>query len=342
VLLIALAGFYTVYAANTTPVNFVYEARLLDSSDNAITSSQIMRLSLWSSGDFIAGDIDASGAINTASVNYGNWQETQAFTPDSRGAFSIQIGAVTPLPDIDYSIHKYLQIEIKQVGAPDTSYELLDPTGDGGGDIDDRQLIGSMPYAKNADMLDNAIDASIDSAGKVELSFGDFLLNHILSWDPDGVAVGDGWFNFSDDVNIQGNLTVTGSITAAGGSGSGSITGITTATSDGIFTSGAKIGYEAGNAICDSEYVGSHMCTTDEIANTISKTTDLTTVFTTGEQGWIFEGAPGFTSNSNDCNGWVRNDNVDYYGAFWLFDTNGGGAGWLAPCNNTKPIVCCT
>lgn len=330
-----------VTANHSTPNILVYEGKLLDASSNPITTTRTFRFSLWSSKDQIAGDIDGAGAINIASPNYGGWQEEQDVTPNSDGTYSVKLGDATTLPDINQNMHRFLQIDIKMNGATDTTYELMDPTGDNGADTNDRNVIGSMMYAKNADMLDNAIDASISLTGEVELSFGDFLLSQILSWNPDGVSVDDGWFNFSDDVNIQGDLTVTGSITALNGGGVGSFIGITTATSDGIITSGADTGYKAANTICNNEYAGSHMCTSDEIANTIANNSDLTTVFTTGEQGWIFEGAPGFTANSNDCNGWVRNDNIDYYGAFWLFDTSGGGAGWLAPCNNVKPMTCC-
>ncbi len=329
-----------VYASTTTPNVLIYEGKLLDSSNTAISTAHVFRLSLWSSSDFIPNDIDITGVINIAAVNYGGWQEEQIITPNSDGTYSIQLGDINALPEINYNKHKYLQVEIKKNGTANTSYQLMDPTSDDGADANDRQIIGSSAYSKNADMLDNAIDANITAAGNVELSFGDFLLNQILEWDPDGVAIGDGWFNFTDDVNIQGNLTVTGTINGSS-SGLGILVGITVANSDGNITSGGKIGYEAANTICDNEYAGSHICTTDEIANTISNTTNLNTVFNTGQQGWVFEGAPGFTSNSNDCNGWTRNDNVDYYGAFWLFDTNGGGAGWLSPCSNIKPLTCC-
>ncbi len=61
------------------------------------------------------------------------------------------------------------------------------------------------------DQLSWHIDAG-DLGTIIKLGFGSNLANHILSWDPNGVAVGDGWFDFNDDVNIQGNLSITGTV----------------------------------------------------------------------------------------------------------------------------------
>lgn len=33
--------------------------------------------------------------------------------------------------------------------------------------------------------------------------------------------------------------------------------------------------------------------------------------------------------------------NSGMLGAFWLYNTGGGGAGWLVNCSVTKPISCC-
>jgi hypothetical protein len=81
------------------------------------------------------------------------------------------------------------------------------------------------------------------------------------------------------------------------------------------------------------------MCRTYEIIVTIEEE-DISDW--NGDDAWIAEGPPGFTSNSNDCNGWTNDSNQDTYGAFWVFNRDGGGAGWLVNCSSVKPIACCT
>ena len=116
--------------------------------------AQTIRFSLWSSEDLDWNDITWSGSINTAAANYAGWQEEQSFTPDSYGIFSVQIGKINPLPNIDYNIHKHLQVEIKSSNSAITSYEILDPTGNLN-DTKDRKALNSAFYALNADKVDN-------------------------------------------------------------------------------------------------------------------------------------------------------------------------------------------
>jgi hypothetical protein len=108
------------------------------------------------------------------------------------------------------------------------------------------------------------------------------------------------------------------------------------ATYNGDFSSGGFSGYEAANDICNTDYAGSHFCRTDEIIEYIQL------YGATGLAGtsWIAEGPPGYTSNSNDCNGWT--DSLDTkLGAFWEFSADGGGMGWLTTCAVTKQLACC-
>lgn len=233
------------YAATTTPTTINYQGRLLNSSNNPLAGNYTFRFSLWSSTDWTAGDTLVGGGINTGSANYSNWQETHAVTTGTFGLFNISLGASTAFPNFTAGTHDYLQVEVKQTGQPDTSYEILDPQGTTADTID-RKTIHDQAYAENADTIDNAeigtsagdlavlgaggvwdiaripagtntdifqIDANDNAAGGVvQLSFGSSLLNQILSYDPNGVAASDGWFEFSDDVNIQGNLTTTGTV----------------------------------------------------------------------------------------------------------------------------------
>lgn len=233
------------FAVTTTPNLIPYEGILRDNTATPITVSQDFRFSFWLDSDFIAGvDRDGSGAIPGAAPGFSGYSEVQSVTPDAAGFFQVNIGAVSgTIPDFITTTHLYLQVEVKPTGSPDTAYETLDI--DGIDNADDRQALGTLPYARNADFIDNAelgtsagniatlgagdvfpttfipggtdandflIDANDDAPGVTRLSFGALLNNQILQFDPDGVAIGDGWFDFTDDVNIQGDLTVVGTV----------------------------------------------------------------------------------------------------------------------------------
>lgn len=204
-------------ARANVPQLFLYEGRLLDNSGNPITTAHSFRFSFWSSSDSVAGDQLGSGAINTGSANYGGWFEEQTVTPNANGTFSVELGAVTAIPTVmNFNVHKFLQVEIKSTAAPLTSYQLMDPTGDNGGDANDRKTIGSVPYAHNADKAMESENANFTvdpddiiqgaGTGSVNLRFGT-ALGKILSYDTD-----NSYFDFNDHVNIQGNITLTGTV----------------------------------------------------------------------------------------------------------------------------------
>jgi hypothetical protein len=113
--------------------------------------------------------------------------------------------------------------------------------------------------------------------------------------------------------------------------------GTTTITFNGEFATSSLHGYQAANAICAAEYPNSFFCRTYDIIVTIQKESSLSDWDGTA---WIAEGPPGYTSNSNDCNGWTSSSSV-MMGAFWEFDSDGGGMGWLTNCAQTKPLACC-
>lgn len=242
---VLLSTYTGLYAATTTPATINYQGRLLNSTNNPLSGNYTFRFSLWNSADWQATDTTGAGAINVASLRYAGWQEIHSVTTGTFGLFNMSLGSTTALPNFDANIHKFLQVEVKATGALDTTYEILDPQGTTA-DVIDRKTIHDQAYAENADTIDNReigtnagdiailgaggvwdiarmpagtnadiwqIDANDNAAGGVvQLSFGSALLNQILSYDPNGVAAADGWFNFSDDVNIQGNLTTTGTV----------------------------------------------------------------------------------------------------------------------------------
>lgn len=232
---------FTAHAANTTtPLLRTYKGTLLNSGGSAITSAVTIRFSYWKSSDFVGSDITGAGAINTGAPNYVNWTEVQTVTPNAQGYFSVELGSVTPLVDFsalptDTLTNLHLQVEVKMSGDPDTSYELLDVNSS---DTSlDRSRITTVPFARNADLLDQhdtgtgsfnipvldmsgflptstipggtnantfVLNKDDSAATEVVLQFGSALSKQ-LSYD----SV-NGWFNFNDDVHIQGDLTVTG------------------------------------------------------------------------------------------------------------------------------------
>lgn len=232
-----------VYADDTTSNLIVYEAKLLDKNSFVVTTPHTLRFSFWSNVDWVATDENADSSINTTAPNYGGWNEVQTVKPNKNGIFSVKLGSVTPLPQIDFSKHKYIQVEVKEDGTSDANYQLMDVTGDNGADTEDRQVIGSASYAKNTERLANKsigdtegdiallgpngqwtpdqipggtdeenfildYDNTYDflNTGEIKLQFGD-TLNRYLAYDTDNQ-----YFYFNDDVMIDGDLTVSGTI----------------------------------------------------------------------------------------------------------------------------------
>lgn len=231
-----------VHAAQTTPNTHVYNGRLLDSSGNAVTSSTSIRFSYWKSVDFTGTDITGAGTINTSATNYAGWQETHTITPNSSGYFSVTLGSSNALPDFSTLptqtlLSLFLQVDVKPAASVDTAYELLDP--DSTDTALDRSGVLSVPFAENADMIDQreigtgsgniailnangqlpvstvpngtntssfTLDADNSEISEIVLTFG-AALEKKLTYD-----ISDGTFRFNDDVEVQGNLTVTGLI----------------------------------------------------------------------------------------------------------------------------------
>lgn len=243
-------------AATTAPLMHVYNGHLLNSSSEPVTTAVNIRFSYWTSADFQAGDVDGAGGINTGAATYADWTEVHAVTPDANGYFSVHLGSGTALPSMSgftltdlVSLH--LQVEVKPLASADTSYELLDPNAN---DVIDRSPVLSVPFALNADLLDqrdtgtgsgdiailetggtystsvipggtNAPRFVIDADGSTSsgtLLFGGNLTEYLR------FNAATDRFEFSDDVFINGNLTVNGlingvDITNLSGGGSGAL-----------------------------------------------------------------------------------------------------------------------
>lgn len=237
-LMVMAIGIPLVAAATTAPQRIIYNGHLLDSAGAAITTEHTIRFSYWSSTDFVSGDTTATGAINIGAVNYASWTEVHTVTPNSGGYFSVELGSVTSLPDfsaisVTTLLNLHLQVEVKASAAANTAYELLDR--DSTDDAIDRSPVRSVPFALNANLLDRhdvgtssgsisflgsggflreagaltdrfTLDADNSTGGSIALRFGTDLGKE-LSYEQDS-----NYFNFNDDVNIEGDLTITGLI----------------------------------------------------------------------------------------------------------------------------------
>lgn len=228
-------------AAVSSPERTVYNGHLLNAAGQAITTPHYIRFSEWYSRDMVTGDVNA-GIINTGAPMYAGYQEVHVVTPDSQGYFSVVLGTGAALPnlatvaasDLD---NLFLQVEVKAAGNPDTSYEVLDVNPSD--DLIDRSPILSVPFAQNADLLDQreigtssgsitllgsggllpvavvpggtnrdtfVIDSDNTASSLITLQFGQVLAK-TLSYD----IINDR-FTFSADVRIEGDLVVTGLI----------------------------------------------------------------------------------------------------------------------------------
>jgi hypothetical protein len=97
-------------------------------------------------------------------------------------------------------------------------------------------------------------------------------------------------------------------------------------------------GYVVANSNCNSEFTGTHVCTFDEIKNSIDNGNQGS--FPNGVSAWCANGFPGYTANANDCYGWTSSS-TSFLGPFWLFNNTRGGEGWLVSCSATHPLACC-
>lgn len=241
-LLLMLSIVGIVYAAQTVPSTHIYNGRLLDSSGNPVTTSTSIRFSYWKSADYITSDTTGAGAINTGAAQYAGWTETHTVTPNASGYFSVKLGSVTALPDFasmatQTLISLYLQVEVKAAASADTAYEVLDP--DTTDTAIDRSGVLSVPFAKNADLIDQrqvgtgsgdiailgsgatfavstvpngtntssfTLDADNTELSAIALTFG-ASLGKKLTYD-----IVNSTFKFNASLEVQGNLTVTGLI----------------------------------------------------------------------------------------------------------------------------------
>ena len=231
-----------VSAATTGPQTNIYNGHLLTSSGQPVTTAQSIRFSYWKSADYVTGDVDGVGDINTGAATYGSWQEVHTVTPNADGYFSVELGSVSALPNLQsYSPATlsglYLQVEVKPQSSGNTAYELLDPKPSDA--TIDRSHVAAVPFTQNADLLDQrdtgtgsgtiailgpggmfaiartgsgtntgkfTLDADNTEPSAISLQFGQSLAK-TLSY-----SIGNSRFEFNAPVYIAGSLTTTGLI----------------------------------------------------------------------------------------------------------------------------------
>ena len=104
----------------------------------------------------------------------------------------------------------------------------------------------------------------------------------------------------------------------------------------GAFASGAKVGFAAAKAQCESVpgcSPSAHMCTSEEIVRTSQMG------YPTGN-GWFSTGTTNGAASApiNDCQGWRVGDGTQQ-GSLWT-GTGSEFVGWIG-CNTAEPILCC-
>lgn len=229
------------FAEVTVPQKIIYNGQLKNGSGQKIITNHIMRFSFWSDSDAVPEDLLGDGSIDITRPNYAGWQEVHLIKPNNSGYFSLNLGSGTALPAFsDMSqqqlMNLHMQVEVKQVGQPDTSFQIMDVNPS---PVLDRTPVRSVPFALNADLLDQrdtgtgsgniavlgsggvfdiahipggtnsgnfTIDFNNTETSEISLTFGDSI-GKSLSY-----SIPESLFNFDDDVRIQGDLTVTGVI----------------------------------------------------------------------------------------------------------------------------------
>ncbi|MDD2680597.1 MAG: hypothetical protein PHE20_00665 [Patescibacteria group bacterium] len=100
---------------------------------------------------------------------------------------------------------------------------------------------------------------------------------------------------------------------------------------------GNQGGYTSANAFCSATLAGTHVCTSEEILQTINGGSISLPANTTL---WINSGPPGYTVNANDCIGWTS-ASATSYGTVWVRLASGDGFGALNKCDGSRRYACC-
>lgn len=354
------SGTISSVTTNASSTTYVYSS---GSATSTLRAGQYLTNASTSEYELITDYSHASNEVTVATTTAWSVAETINNRPRTEGGVvDIDLGAVSDLSSVDFNQALYLEVVFNG--------ETMQP----------RKLIYAAAQAINADMLDGYHASDFASAADDVTVTGYWTFNNILSIATSSVSTAltvtqSGAGNIVEFANSGGTVFAinnSGAITI-GGTGtsytlpsvrgavgeilktddSGNVTwqaetsgtrsqliGTTTATFTGEISTSTLTGYAAANDICVSEYAGSHFCRSYDIILTINEGS-ITAWGSDTSSAWIAEGPPGYTAPANDCSGWTNNADTAL-GAFWLFNSNGGGAGWVVNCAQTKPLACCT
>jgi hypothetical protein len=130
---------------------------------------------------------------------------------------------------------------------------------------------------------------------------------------------------------------------SSGWSSAGYFATVTTATYSG--NNNNNPGYAYAHAQCNDQLAGTHVCSAEEILNTIRENDPNKPMPTVDV--WIFNGPPGYTAMANDCDG--RRSNIGSgtntaYGSYWQMSDSvylPHGRGLLYTCEKSLRFACC-
>lgn len=101
-------------------------------------------------------------------------------------------------------------------------------------------------------------------------------------------------------------------------------------------------GYAYAHALCNTQLTGSHVCSAEEILNTIRDNQPMP-----GVDVWVFNGPPGYTAMANDCDGRrsaVGSGTYTAYSSYWQMSDSSylpHGRGLLHTCEKSIKFACC-
>ena len=108
----------------------------------------------------------------------------------------------------------------------------------------------------------------------------------------------------------------------------------------GPYYNGDNGGYDNANAICDTAYDGSHICTTEDILRIINSG-NVNSIPTTTIGYWIVNGPPAYKANANDCVGFTTSSSA-MLGNVWIKPPEYPNSfGILRHCNQEHQFACC-
>lgn len=216
-------------------------------------------------------------------------------------------------------------------GGGNTTEEIQDAVGSG--------FTGNLSY----DDAGNKFD--VDSTNLLGWLDNIYVrISNIVSLVGNWSADKNNYYNKTEvDTNItNANTSIYNWIVAqgygAGGNYAPTNINLTAGTHDGDIENGTAVGYEAGDAICDAEFSGSHFCTEFEVA--LYQGDDID-----GEDAWIIAGSPKYipaTVPVNDCQGWTYSGTTTALGNYWHFESDGKGEGRAINCGSTLKLACCS